>query len=33
VRDPKDLKGAFERAVKAVEGGQVALVDVHTSLN
>ena len=33
VRNPKDLAGAFSRAVAAVEKGQVALVDVHTSLN
>jgi acetolactate synthase-1/2/3 large subunit len=33
VRDPKDLAGAFARAVTVVEGGGVALVDVHTSLN
>ena len=33
VRDPKQLSGAFSRAVAAVENGQVALVDVHTSLN
>jgi acetolactate synthase-1/2/3 large subunit len=33
VRDPRDLKGALRRAVEAVEGGAVALVDVHTGLN
>ncbi len=33
VRDPKDLAGAFSRAVAVVEKGGVALVDVHTSLN
>ena len=33
VTEPSQLKGAFQRAVAAVESGCVALVDVHTSLN
>jgi thiamine pyrophosphate-dependent acetolactate synthase large subunit-like protein len=33
VRDPKDLKEAFRKAVEVVEKGGVALVDVHTQLN
>jgi acetolactate synthase-1/2/3 large subunit len=33
VRDPAKLKEAFRRAVEVVDGGGVALVDVHTSLN
>lgn len=30
IRDPKDLAGAFKRAVKVVENGGVAVVDVRT---
>jgi acetolactate synthase-1/2/3 large subunit len=33
VRDPKDLKEAFRKAVEVVDKGGVALVDVHTQLN
>lgn len=33
VRHPKDLAGAFRRAVDEVAKGRVALVDVHTGLN
>ena len=33
VRDPANLKEAFRKAVEVVDGGGVALVDVHTSLN
>jgi acetolactate synthase I/II/III large subunit len=31
ITDPKDLAGAFERAVKIVEAGGVAVIDVRTA--